>query len=146
MWSPTYRCSPRTLLMMLLVFISVSIPINAALSKKVDQIVVPQPPDAGIKCTACSSCENPCAQQFTPPPPPPPPPPPKIPPPENCNCINPLPLPPPPPRFVYVTGPPGNMYPMEPYDLDFYSGAGRSVPVGLLILVVCGVLQLLVCL
>ncbi|XP_057972647.1 uncharacterized protein LOC131160779 [Malania oleifera] len=86
---------------------------SADTSVKLDGIATAQSPGTGIKCTACSSCENPCGQQyFIPPPPPPPPPPPKY----LCT-----PSAPPPPRFVYVTG-----SSEADHNWVFYSGAGRS--------------------
>ncbi|CAI9756005.1 unnamed protein product [Fraxinus pennsylvanica] len=82
------------------------------------------PPDLQNKCGNCP-CNNPCNQAPPPPPPPSPPPPPKIKPPSNY-------CPPPPsgggggqyppnPPYIYINGPPGNLYPVDPY----YSGASR---------------------
>lgn len=101
--------------------------------------------DTSIKC-GCSSC-NPC--YVSPPPPPPslpppppscppppvmvqPPPPPKKPPTPSLNC-------PPPPLipfapFIYVPGPPGNLYPID----NNYSGSRRSLSVGSPAAVICG--------
>ncbi|KAL7110697.1 hypothetical protein ACP275_05G041700 [Erythranthe tilingii] len=91
-------------------------------------------PDLQNKCGSCP-CNNPCANPPPSPPPPslPPPPPPPAPkkPPPTTNC------PPPPygggggggggqyppnPPYIYINGPPGNLYPVDP----FYSGSGRS--------------------
>ncbi|XP_042510697.1 sulfated surface glycoprotein 185-like [Macadamia integrifolia] len=117
-----------------------STPINA------DQVpVVSGTPDSGDKCT-------PCTEKNPPPPPPPslpPPPPPSLPPPpptpkspSTKNC----PPPPspwsgqsPPSPFYYITGPPGNLYPVDPY----YSASGRNSVAGFTVLVGCGLLGLL---
>lgn len=82
------------------------------------------PPDLENKCGGCP-CNNPCNPPPSPPPPalPPPPPKKKQPPPSN-DC------PPPPsggqyppnPPYIFINGPPGNLYPVDP----FYSGSGRS--------------------
>lgn len=73
-----------------------------------DGNLVPGGDGSGVKCTACSACNNPCNQRPPPPPPSPPPPPaPKTPSKNYC--------PPPPPPFIYITGPPGNLYPFDPY-------------------------------
>ncbi|XP_043701948.1 leucine-rich repeat extensin-like protein 6 [Telopea speciosissima] len=92
-------------------------------------------PDSGVKCT-------PCEQHPPPPPPPslpPPPPPPKNPYTQNC------PPPPsssgqsPPTPYYYITGPPGNLYPFDPY----YSVSSRNSVAGIPLLVGCGLLGLL---
>ncbi|XP_010274665.1 PREDICTED: leucine-rich repeat extensin-like protein 2 [Nelumbo nucifera] len=125
---PVRRRSPAMLLVVVLVIVAVTPPATVGGStEKVDQTIVPQTPDLGIKCTACSSCENPCNQH----PPPPPPPPPTTP---SSYCP-----PPPPPPFFYITGPPGNLYPFDP----FFSSAGRNSVAGVLVLVLCGLLGLL---
>uniref|UniRef100_A0A7N0UCQ9 Uncharacterized protein n=1 Tax=Kalanchoe fedtschenkoi TaxID=63787 RepID=A0A7N0UCQ9_KALFE len=73
-------------------------------------------PTGEIKCGGCSSCSNPCAQSPPPPSPPPPPPsPPKKPPTVKC--------PPPPAPYIYITAPPGDLYPVDPY---YYGSAGRA--------------------
>ncbi|XP_041002387.1 probable pathogenesis-related protein ARB_02861 [Juglans microcarpa x Juglans regia] len=119
---------------------------SIAFTQKLDQTSVPQEANAEIKCGTCP-CANPCAQQQMPlPPPPPPPAPPKNPSTQYCTPLTP-PLPPPPPRFIYVTGVPGNLYETDPYNTwVYYSGAGQNV-IGimrLLLLVVCGILELIV--
>ncbi|XP_062152064.1 uncharacterized protein LOC133860490 [Alnus glutinosa] len=144
MISPTHCWSPHKLLMLhLFLFISFSSPTSATLSEKLDQTSVPQEADTEIKCGTCP-CVNPCAQQLPPPPPPPPPPPaaPKNPSTPYCTPL----APPPPPRFIYVTGVPGDLYVTDPaYNTwVYYSGVGRNVIVGFLLLVGCGVLELMV--
>ncbi|PWA36344.1 hypothetical protein CTI12_AA600810 [Artemisia annua] len=54
------------------------------------------------KCGGCP-CNKPC---YTAPPPPPPPKKPSPTPGFNC---------PPPPSYIYMNGPPGNLYPVDPY-------------------------------
>lgn len=71
-------------------------------SKKLDESAGGS--DPSVKCTPCTNY------------PPPPPPPPKKPPPAYCP-----PPPPPPSSFIYMLGPPGNLYPI---DQDF-AGANR---------------------
>ncbi|EXC04506.1 hypothetical protein L484_001671 [Morus notabilis] len=89
------------------------------------------------KCT-------PCTQNPPPPPPPSPsPPPPSPPPPPKKPPSPPSPTggqycPPPPAPFIYITGPPGELYPV---DKDFYyNGAAKSGPISLPILVASGLL------
>ncbi|XP_009588454.1 leucine-rich repeat extensin-like protein 1 [Nicotiana tomentosiformis] len=127
----------------------------------------PLMPDPSIKCGECP-CGKPCNQQLTPPisSSPPPPPPPKA---SNTYCPpviqqNPpsprfiyftappaiqqsKPSSPPPPRFIYFTAPPGNLYSTDPFNLQIYSGALTRNPLclnSLLLLVGCGILELLV--
>ncbi|XP_047965843.1 leucine-rich repeat extensin-like protein 6 [Salvia hispanica] len=82
------------------------------------------------KCGGCP-CNNPCNPPPSPPPPALPPPPPKKKPPPSNYC------PPPPsgggqnppnPPYIYINGPPGNLYPVDPY----YSGSVRSFSSGLM--------------
>ncbi|PON78753.1 hydroxyproline-rich glycoprotein family protein [Parasponia andersonii] len=83
--------------------------VNGLDSRKLDETPVPSGTDE--KCTPCI--------QYSPPPPPPPPPkkPPSPPSPTTQYC------PPPPAAFLYITGPPGDLYPIDP---DFNSAAGKS--------------------
>ncbi|KAJ4962057.1 hypothetical protein NE237_021967 [Protea cynaroides] len=113
-------------------------------------------PDSGVKCT-------PCTDQYPPPPPPPslppppppalpPPPPPALPPPpppdspstQNCPPPPSHPSSPssksPPSPFYYMTGPPGNLYPVD----ENYSVSGRNSVVGFPVLVGCGLLGFLI--
>ncbi|XP_042008977.1 chitin-binding lectin 1-like [Salvia splendens] len=91
------------------------------------------PPELENKCRGCP-CNNPC----NPPPSPPPPPPKKQPPPSNY-------CPPPPsgggqnPPYIYINGPPGNLYPVDPY----YSGSARSISSGLMPFLISAVTGLL---
>lgn len=111
-------------------------------SRKLDETS----PDLQNKCGGCP-CNNPCNQPPSPPPPSPPPPsppPPKKQPP-SIYC------PPPPsggggggqyvpsPPYIFINGPPGNLYPVDPY----YSGSGRSSSVGLLPFLISTVLGLI---
>ncbi|KAL4586692.1 hypothetical protein LXL04_011334 [Taraxacum kok-saghyz] len=105
-------------------------------------------PDDLIKCGGCP-CNNPCDFTSPPPPPPPqlppPPPPPKMasPTPGVNNC------PPPPtgggyalgpPSYIYITGPPENLYPVNPY----FSAARRNFWVAPSLLVMLGLLGVLI--
>uniref|UniRef100_A0A5B7AXT1 Putative chitin-binding lectin 1 n=1 Tax=Davidia involucrata TaxID=16924 RepID=A0A5B7AXT1_DAVIN len=115
----------------------IATPVYSLNPRKLDESTVPGTPDLGSKCTSCPPCSNQCNQSPPPPPPPPPSPPPspKKPPSQYC----PPPPPPPPSAFIYITGPPGNLYPVDPY----LSGAGRIFPVGLPLLVGCGLMGLM---
>ncbi|KAA8529065.1 hypothetical protein F0562_033447 [Nyssa sinensis] len=111
-------------------------PIYSLNPRKLDESTVPGTPDLGSKCTTCSPC-NECKQSPPPPPPPSPPPPsppppPKKPPSQYCP-------PPPSPSLIYMTGPPGNLYPVDPY----FSAAGRNFAAWLPLLVCCGLMGLL---
>ena len=92
------------------------------------------PPELENKCGGCP-CNNPC----NPPPSPPPPPPPKKQPPQSNYC------PPPPsgggqnPPYIYINGPPGNLYPVDPY----YSGSARSFSSGLMPFLISAVIGML---
>ncbi|KAK8661398.1 hypothetical protein V6N13_091003 [Hibiscus sabdariffa] len=99
-----------------------SIPIDASnkILEEIEPVAVPQPSTTGIKCGACP-CVNPCSQQSLPPPPSPPPPFPRF------IYGNQLPTPPP-PRFYYVTGVPGQLYPVDPDDRwTFFSYAEQNL-------------------
>ncbi|KAF5777299.1 hypothetical protein HanXRQr2_Chr12g0534051 [Helianthus annuus] len=83
--------------------------------------------DDQFKCGGCP-CNKPC---YTAPPPPPPPKKPSPTPGFNC---------PPPPSYIYMTGPPGNLYPVDPYS---HSSAHRQILVAPPLMVVFGVLGVL---
>ncbi|XVF43640.1 hypothetical protein PTKIN_Ptkin02bG0056600 [Pterospermum kingtungense] len=104
-----------------------SYPINALEPRKLDESTVPG--DQGVKCTpSCVQSPPPPPPSPSPPPPSPPvqpPPTPKKPPSQYC------PPPPSPTSFIYITGPPGNLYPI---DQDF-GGASRNLQVRLLALI-----------
>ncbi|KAL8241856.1 hypothetical protein R6Q59_012158 [Mikania micrantha] len=86
--------------------------------------------DDQFKCGGCP-CNQPC---YTSPPPPPPPPPSKKPSPiPSLNC-------PPPPSYIYTTGPPGNLYPVDPFS---QSSNHRQILLAPSIIVVIGVLGML---
>ncbi|XP_023772503.1 leucine-rich repeat extensin-like protein 6 [Lactuca sativa] len=84
--------------------------------------------DDQIKCGGCP-CNQPCYTAA----PPPPPPPKKPSPTPSFNC-------PPPPSYIYITGPPGNLYPVDPYS---HSSANRRVLVVPPLLVLVGLLGML---
>lgn len=107
----------------------------------------PLTPDAENKCGGCP-CNNPCAVPSPPPPSPSPPPPSPSPPPPSPSPPPPDPKPPtpgqycppppsktpsypsnptPPSQYVYFTGPPGNLYPV---DQSYNAGAPTSAPAG----------------
>ncbi|CAK9154767.1 unnamed protein product [Ilex paraguariensis] len=119
-----------------LFILAIADPTSGLNPRKLDENTVPS--DSGNKCGGCSACNNPCYQSPPPPPPPPslppPPPPPKKPPTPSLYCP-----PPPPSSFIYISGPPGNLYPVDPY----FSGAGRSFSSGLPLLIGGGLLGLL---
>ncbi|KAJ4974407.1 hypothetical protein NE237_007581 [Protea cynaroides] len=108
-------------------------PINSSTSRKLDESSASVTPDTEVKCTPCEEH------------PPPSPPPPSLPPPPPPAPTNPTtqycPPPPssngsPPAPFYYVTGPPGNLYPFDPY----YSGSSQNSVARLQVLVGCGLL------
>ncbi|XP_043694591.1 leucine-rich repeat extensin-like protein 2 [Telopea speciosissima] len=91
-------------------------PINGSTSRKLNENALSGTPDTGIKCTPC--------EQHPPPSPPPPPPPTS---PSTQNCPPPPSVQTPPAPLYYITGPPGNLYPFDPY----YSGSSRNSIMGL---------------
>ncbi|MCD7455612.1 hypothetical protein HAX54_028777 [Datura stramonium] len=170
---PMHKCSKKFALIMnnmsYLILMALIVSAKATdITTSDDGLVMPDP---SIKCGVCP-CGNSCSQQLTPPPPPkpintncppviqqnmpspPPPPSPRFiyftsPPVIQQNM--PSPRPPPPPRFIYFTAPPGNLYSTDPFNLQIYSGGAviRQYPFyycnnSLLLLVGCGILQLLV--
>ncbi|KAL4612529.1 hypothetical protein ACB092_08G206700 [Castanea dentata] len=117
-------------------------------------VVFTIPGSADEKCSACTQSSppppSPSPPPPSPPPPspcPPPPSPPALPPPEVLPPPTPKkpptqecpPPPPPPASLVYVTGPPGTLYPI---DENFNGGSQNSATV-LPVLVSCGLLGLL---
>lgn len=123
-------------LLMAMVIFSSPNPVTGSGTRKLDET-----PSGGEKCSPCTQNPPPPPPPSPCPPPPSPPPPPKKPPsppsPSSPYC------PPPPAPFIYVTGPPGDLYPV---DQDFnYNGAAKSGPIlaGLPILVACGLLGVL---
>ncbi|KAL6295180.1 hypothetical protein ACE6H2_003322 [Prunus campanulata] len=96
---------------------------------------------------------GPCSQSPPPPSPPPPSPPPPSSPPPSPKKPPSTPYCPPPPStpsttpstpaspstpLIYITGPPGNLYPVD----QSFNGARRSLVTGLPVLVGCGLLLL----
>ncbi|WOH13317.1 hypothetical protein DCAR_0832826 [Daucus carota subsp. sativus] len=125
-----------SILPIFLVIIVLAASTNASSNpRKLDESTVPVgDPNGEIKCGGCPVCNVPCTQSPPSPPPPSPPPPPKKPPTPSLpgfNC-------PPPPSYIYITGPPGNLYPVDPY----FSGASRGLLVRLPVLLICGLLSL----
>ncbi|KAI3502555.1 hypothetical protein L1887_30695 [Cichorium endivia] len=126
--------------------------IKAMNPRKLDETTNPVgSPDDQIKCGSCP-CGTTCYTSPPPPSPPPPtpsppPPPKKKPPTPSVNC------PPPPyggggggggsgqapPNYIYITGPPGDIYPV----VQSVSAAGRSYTVALLVAVLSGLLGML---
>ncbi|OVA14544.1 hypothetical protein BVC80_1039g24 [Macleaya cordata] len=136
----TTRLGVKVVIIMILAVFVITAPSSGLNSEKIDDNLVPGPPDSGIKCTACSTCENPCNQYPPPPPPsPPPPPPPSRNPPPSENPPNKPYCPPPPPPPLNFVVPPGNLYPIDP---DF-SSAGMDPVNKLLVLVGCCLFGLL---
>ncbi|KAJ4843393.1 hypothetical protein Tsubulata_013296 [Turnera subulata] len=127
-------------LFLLLLISSMMATIQGLETRKLDDVTVPGDGSTnGEKCTPCNPSPPPPsppppAQPLCPPPPPPalPPPAPKKPPSGYNNC-------PPPPSFIYITGPPGNLYPV---DNDFGGAPGRKL-MGLPVLIGCGLVGLL---
>ncbi|KAJ8769271.1 hypothetical protein K2173_002199 [Erythroxylum novogranatense] len=109
-------------------------PIHGLDTRKLDETAVP---GSGEKCAPCNPSPPPPSSSPPPPPPPlcPPPPPPVLPPPPPKKLPPSGYCPPPPASFIYITGPPGELYPV---DNDF-SGAKRGCGLSP-VLVVCGLL------
>ncbi|KAE8719279.1 extensin-like [Hibiscus syriacus] len=126
---------PRRFLSSVAVFVvitTVAYPTSGLESRNLDESTIPAG-DQGVKCTPS------CIQSPPPPPPPSPPPacppPPALPPPTPkkppTQYCPPPPLPPSPPSYIYITGPPGSLYPVD----QNFGGADRNVAVWLLALV-----------
>lgn len=99
---------PLVLNLILVMLLCTIVPIKG--SRKLDETTVPST-NGEVKCV-------PCGDSYSSPPPPPPPvypppPPPKKPPTQYC--------PPPPASFIYISGPPGNLYPVD----ENFNGASR---------------------
>ncbi|XVE92047.1 hypothetical protein REPUB_Repub01dG0063600 [Reevesia pubescens] len=133
----TYRFNSQIItLTIFFVIATVAYPIKGLESRKLDESTVPG--DEGVKCTpSCIQSPPPPSPPLPSPPPPSPPPPspPVLPPPKpkkspTQDCPPP-PSGPSPPDFLYLTGPPGNLYPIE----QNFGGANRNLKVGLLALV-----------
>ncbi|KAL6969935.1 hypothetical protein U1Q18_029644 [Sarracenia purpurea var. burkii] len=122
-----WKLDSAKLLMVFFLITGIATPTGGSMPRKLDDTTVPAPPDSGVKC-GCSGCNIPCYQS----PPPPPPPTPKKPPTQYCP-------PPPSSGFVYAYGPPGSLYPIDPFN----SGSCRSIALGLPLLIGCGLAPLL---
>ncbi|XP_038997297.1 formin-like protein 16 isoform X2 [Hibiscus syriacus] len=127
---------PVTALAIFFVITTVAYSTNGLESRELDGNAAPPSDDQGIKCTPS------CTQSPPPPSPPPPsPPPPACPPPPSPLVFYPPPSPKKPPSsccpagptppYVYTTGPPGELYPIQ----QNFGGASRNLEVGLLALV-----------
>ncbi|TKY59043.1 hypothetical protein E2542_SST16119 [Spatholobus suberectus] len=90
---------------LVLVLVCVTTSVNGVESRKLDETPVPATNGTDVKC-------GPCGTGYPPPPPPPAIPPPSLPPPSPKKPYSPY-CPPPPSSFIYITGPPGNLYPVD---------------------------------
>ncbi|KAG9136430.1 hypothetical protein Leryth_023358 [Lithospermum erythrorhizon] len=122
---------------MFLIVLAIIKPINGLNSRKLEDETTP--PGFENKCGGCP-CNSPCVQSPPPPPPPTPSPPPPAPKPSANNCPPPPSggsnnkpsAPTPPSQYIYITGPPGNLYPV---DRNYSKAAGKEFTVGLSILI-----------
>ncbi|KAG5010809.1 hypothetical protein AAZX31_07G199900 [Glycine max] len=97
----------------LVLICSTSSSVNGVESRKLDETPVPATNGTEEKCGSCGGTTYPSPPPpVLPPPSPPPPSPKKQPPSQYCP-------PPPPSSFIYITGPPGNLYPVD----ENFSGA-----------------------
>ncbi|KAI6686089.1 hypothetical protein NL676_032002 [Syzygium grande] len=126
--------------LVLVLVLATAIPIRGLNSRKLDDTSAP----GSDKCGSCSQSPPPPPPPapYPPPPPAPCPPPPRPPPyphkkPPPCCPV--LPPPPPPSSYIYITGPPGSLYPID----QSFNGAGRSSTAGVPLLVGLGLLGLL---
>ncbi|CAO2829954.1 unnamed protein product [Amaranthus hypochondriacus] len=91
-------------------FLVISFLITKIESRNLDEVL--ESSDPSIKCGGCSPCGHPSC--YSPPPPPPPsPPPPKKQSGTTPYCPPPPPSPPSGAGFVYITAPPGDLYPVD---------------------------------
>ncbi|XP_028759056.1 leucine-rich repeat extensin-like protein 2 [Neltuma alba] len=98
-----------------LLILCLTVPLQVVYSsRKLDETTVPA---GDRKCSPCGDYSSPPPPPPALPPPSPPPPSPKKSPSQYC------PPPPPPPSFIYITGPPSNLYPV---DENFNSASRRS--------------------
>ncbi|KAI3811973.1 hypothetical protein L1987_16672 [Smallanthus sonchifolius] len=140
----------RIMVAMILVAAMVPPPVKAVNPRKLDDTTIGSPNDE-IKCGGCP-CGTTCYTSPPPPPPSPPPPSPSLPPPPKKQTPTPgVNCPPPPsrggggggqapPNYIYITGPPGDIYPV----VQSVSAARRcftAAPV--LLLVASGLLGML---
>ncbi|XP_054810747.1 extensin-like [Prosopis cineraria] len=120
---------PMNLFLLVIICVVYTAPLLAAAveTRKLDDTTVPATPNSGQKCTPCDNNSPPPSPPYYPSPPPPPPSPPPPPPtyyysppppkktPPSQDC------PPPPSSILYITGPPGNLYPVD----ENFNGASR---------------------
>ncbi|GAU29103.1 hypothetical protein TSUD_58690 [Trifolium subterraneum] len=99
-------------------------------SRKLDETTVAMTNGTDVKCGSCGDYSSPPPPVN--PPPSPPPPSPKKPPTQYC----PPPPSPPSPSYIYITGPPGNLYPIDENFSGASHGQHRSFAVLLLSLAV----------
>lgn len=112
-----------------LLLISPSSTSAAAPARLLDDTTIPTTPaDPTVKCAPCEQNQpSPPPPVVYPSPPPPSPPPPDVvpyyspPPPKKKEPKSPNCPPPPSPSFMYITGPPGDLYPID----RNYNAAGR---------------------
>ncbi|GAA0161526.1 hypothetical protein LIER_17821 [Lithospermum erythrorhizon] len=116
-------------LVMFLIVFAIAEPIHGLNSRKLEDDNT-SAPGFDYKCGGCP-CNSPCVQ--SPPPPPPRPPSNKCPPPPPSGGSSNKPsAPTPPSQYVYITGPPGDLYPV---DHNYSKAAARGFNVGLQILI-----------
>ncbi|KAI4313796.1 hypothetical protein L6164_026747 [Bauhinia variegata] len=105
---------PMILNLILFIVCATAPSVNGLNPRKLDETTVPTAPNGDGNCTPCS---------YSSPPPPPPPaiPPPSSPPPSPKKPPSSYCPPPPPGPYLYITGPPGNLYPVD----ENFNGASR---------------------
>ncbi|XP_028776639.1 leucine-rich repeat extensin-like protein 6 [Neltuma alba] len=109
-----------SLIVIISVVFTAPLPVATAETRKLDETAAPATPSGGEKCTPCGNSSPPPSPPYYPSPPPPPPyyppPPPPYeyssPPPPKKNPPSQY-CPPPPASIMYITGPPGNLYPVD---------------------------------
>ncbi|XP_030511803.1 sulfated surface glycoprotein 185 [Rhodamnia argentea] len=131
--------SMASLGLVLVLVLAVAVPTSGLNPRKLDDTSAP----GSDKCSYCTQSPPPPPPSPPPPspcppppalPPPPPPPSPKKPPSSYCP-----PPPPSPSSYIYITGPPGSLYPID----QSLSRAGRSFASGAPFLVGLGLMGLL---
>ncbi|KAI4357672.1 hypothetical protein L6164_001606 [Bauhinia variegata] len=116
MWTQKLQIKVPMILNLILLIVCATAPSISGLNpRKLDETTVPTTPTGDEKCSPCG--------YSTPPPPSPPPPaiPPPSPPPPSPKKTPSSYCPPPPSGYLYITGPPGNLYPID----ENFNGANR---------------------